>query len=493
MRACNSTAAVGYRTIGMLHSSWGDFQQAEEQFEQAIAILERISSEYPSLPQYRYQLGYAHLELSRMLMRAGRSQEARTLVQRGIEVCLQLLTQQPHSADYISLLANHYIQAVRYDIGAGKQPAADPYPVVFELLENAAHLPLIPPSPSAAESVATIGHRQRDLAFTYWGVRRLDEAGRMFQAAIQLFRKLRDEEPSDAEHWHFLADTHRELGLVLLDRNKPEEAEQELRRAIQIHEQRVAKLPDDPVNDKEWAAAYSDLARLLAKAGRSDEIAELLRREAEVNPSNGGQTDEQSVKLQSAKLLCDAGDNDGALTFFAEVIAAHPENPEAWLGRGQCRLTKGEFEAAIADFSEAIERDSSRWEPWSGRGFAHFRREEWEEAAADFSQAITRAPEKHTNWYHRGRTYLALSQWTEAVADFTRVVEGWPNEAGGWYLRSLAFSQLNQPEKALADLKRAIALGYKDVEELTSEPKFEPLRDDHEFKKLLEELQSLPK
>ena len=78
--------AVGYRTIGMLHSSWGESEQAEKSFRQAIAILDRLSTEYPAIEQYRHQLGYAHLELSRMLDKAGRSQEGQSVVDRGIEL-----------------------------------------------------------------------------------------------------------------------------------------------------------------------------------------------------------------------------------------------------------------------------------------------------------------------------------------------------------------------------------------------------------------------
>ena len=68
--------AVGYRTIAMIHSSWQEFEQAGKYFRKAIAILDRLASEHPTVQQYRHQLAYAHLEFSRMLYQTRRFQEA---------------------------------------------------------------------------------------------------------------------------------------------------------------------------------------------------------------------------------------------------------------------------------------------------------------------------------------------------------------------------------------------------------------------------------
>ena len=51
---------VGYRTLGMLHHSWQEAKQAEECYRQSIAILTTLCAEYPSIQQYRQQLGYSH-------------------------------------------------------------------------------------------------------------------------------------------------------------------------------------------------------------------------------------------------------------------------------------------------------------------------------------------------------------------------------------------------------------------------------------------------
>jgi len=103
--------AVGYRSIGILHTSWGELEQAENCFRHAIDILDRLTNEYPAVQQYRNQLGYADLEYSRMLGQSGRSQEASSVVQRGIEIYEKLLKETPDSSDYADMLAQSRAEA----------------------------------------------------------------------------------------------------------------------------------------------------------------------------------------------------------------------------------------------------------------------------------------------------------------------------------------------------------------------------------------------
>ena len=142
--------------------------------------------------------------------------------------------------------------------------------------------------------------------------------------------------------------------------------------------------------------------------------------------------------------------------------------------RGQLYVELGDWDKAAEDFSAAIKLQPDHSEAWTARAFAYFHRQQWDQAVADFSKAIELAPQVHTNWLHRGHSYLQLAQWDKAAADFTKVIEGWPDDPGGWYFRGRAYAQLNQPEKAITDLRQAIAKGFKDVEQMKTDPKARP-------------------
>jgi tetratricopeptide (TPR) repeat protein len=479
----------------MLHQSWGEFDRAENCYQKAIAILDRLSSEHPAVEQYRYQLGYAHLAFSRMLYQAGRFQEAQPIVDRGIDVYENLSAETPESADYIAPLSDFYFDALRYRVHAGTRHGDDPFRSALELMKRAENLLDAPPPPGLVpgqvHSPWAFAHKYRLLAFALRDADQFDEAEQMLQKAIRLFEKLIEKEPEDAAYWHYLADTHREVGRVLLDRKKPEEAEQELRKAVEIHDQRVAKkIPGDYVNHLEWSLAYLDLAQLLIKTGRTQDAIPLVTRGVEVAPANDGQPVKLRAQVQLANLLREAGDFDQALATYSEVIAAQPTMADAWAGRGWVYDKRGEWDKSEPDFAKVIELEPKRSEGWSGRALSHFHRQQWDPAIADFSKAIELEPNIHMNWFHRGQVYINMAQWNKAVADFSKVVEQWPADSWGWYFRAQIYSQMHRPNEAIADLRQAIATGFKDANLLKTEGKFEPLRGNDQFKKLVAELEA---
>jgi serine/threonine protein kinase/tetratricopeptide (TPR) repeat protein len=202
------------------------------------------------------------------------------------------------------------------------------------------------------------------------------------------------------------------------------------------------------------------------------------------------QPGDPEILIPLADTLYQAGTHAAALTLYSEVVARRPDLFEGWHHRGRCYLARRDFAEAYDDFTKAIELKRDSWQPWSDRAFASFHLEKWDEAVADFSKAIELSPEFHTNWFHRGHAYLRLQQWDKAAADFTRVVESWPEEPGGWHLRALAYAQSNQSNKAVSDLRQAIAKGFRDVEHLKNEPRFESLRARDDFQELIVELES---
>jgi tetratricopeptide (TPR) repeat protein len=55
-------------TIGVIRKKWGEMDEAEKAFRQAVAMLEPLVAEYPAENRYRHHLGEARRELSVLLM-----------------------------------------------------------------------------------------------------------------------------------------------------------------------------------------------------------------------------------------------------------------------------------------------------------------------------------------------------------------------------------------------------------------------------------------
>jgi serine/threonine protein kinase/Flp pilus assembly protein TadD len=212
------------------------------------------------------------------------------------------------------------------------------------------------------------------------------------------------------------------------------------------------------------------------------------------------QGDQLNVRAQLAVYLRDAGDIDGAIAQHTVVLAKDPTRFAARLARADCYFRRNDLTRAAEDYSAAIKLKPDQADAWTGRAFCNMNREQWEPAIADFSKAAELAPEVHTNWYHRGHVYMNLAQWDKAAADFSKVLDGWPDDVWARFLRAEAYAQMHRLDEAVADVRRALATGFKDVTAaqnalagLKTQPRFDPLRENDEFKKLLAALeQSLP-
>jgi eukaryotic-like serine/threonine-protein kinase len=274
------------------------------------------------------------------------------------------------------------------------------------------------------------------------------------------------------------------LGFALERQEKYGEAETRLREALTIFRKHFEE------SHKSIHLTSDTLQRVLTKKGDQVALAAFLAdKTARVSKALELQVSNVRLRIYLGKLLRDAGDFDGALVQFSEVITRNPKLADAWTARATLYLRTRQFAQAAEDCSQAIELKPDGWEGWSFRAFAHFHRQQWDESIRDFTKAIDLAPQVHTNWFHRGHIYLQLGQWDKAAADFTKVIEGWPDEPRGWHLRALAYAQLDQSDKAIADLRQAIAKGFDNVESIKNDPRLAPLRTRDDFAALLEDLE----
>ncbi len=90
---------VGYRTLGILHTSWKDLGSSERCYRNAIAIFDGLLAEDPGNQKYWEQLGYTWLGFGDMLRGGGRLEEGLAALTRGEHSFEKLLRETPNSVD----------------------------------------------------------------------------------------------------------------------------------------------------------------------------------------------------------------------------------------------------------------------------------------------------------------------------------------------------------------------------------------------------------
>ena len=82
-----------------------------------------------------------------------------------------------------------------------------------------------------------------------------------------------------------------------------------------------------------------------------------------------------------------AGDLDGAIEDYTQILRLHPKNAQMYIYRGMMHHQKGDFERAIADNSEAIRIDPQSAYAYNNRAEAYFALQRYDEAFDDFRRA----------------------------------------------------------------------------------------------------------
>ncbi|MCK5578641.1 MAG: ChaN family lipoprotein [Planctomycetes bacterium] len=98
---------------------------------------------------------------------------------------------------------------------------------------------------------------------------------------------------------------------------------------------------------------------------------------------------------------------------------------------------------------------------------------------------ITNDPQK----LHRiGVGYLQTKQYDEAAISFRKIINLSPKNAAAYYNLACAYSLNQKPDQAIDSLTRAVELGYRDFDLITTDPDLKNIRPDKRYETLLKTL-----
>jgi tetratricopeptide (TPR) repeat protein len=90
--------------------------------------------------------------------------------------------------------------------------------------------------------------------------------------------------------------------------------------------------------------------------------------------------------------------------------------------------------------------------------------------------------------FYLARGFREYGDYPRAALTLSVAAEIHPEEPLLWYKLAAAQAQMGQKENALSSLKKAIEHGFNDSEKLENDFDFKSIRDEKQFKKILEEV-----
>jgi tetratricopeptide (TPR) repeat protein len=284
-----------YQRAGYLHLILGQQDKAEAAYRKAMAILERLTEEFPADAEHRRLLLNAYHWLGQILKRTGRAQEAASLLQKNVTVSEQLVIDFPTVADY----RNHLCQA-RCALG--------------DVLEEAGQ------------------HA---------------EAEQSYRRALDLARQLLADFPTVAEYRQTLTQSQASLSRWLIQAGRLPEAEQACRETMLLHEKLAAAFPNEPAFRDGPALCHVGLGDVLWVADRFAEAETEYQRALQVRPDCG----DANWKLAWFLVNCAETPRRNparAIELTRKALARKANSGHYWKTLGLAYYRTGQWDAAIA-------------------------------------------------------------------------------------------------------------------------------------------------
>jgi tetratricopeptide (TPR) repeat protein len=425
--------AVGYRSLGYLHSSAKEFDPAEKYYRQSVEMLDALVKESGGKLEYREQLASSSLHLGSVLKATTRPAEAQKAYERAAELYEALIGEQGTLKPEQSYDLNRCYAALgQLDPGRVLKPE-------FREKLVTARRALIERDPNNYAHHVRLGDLLREQ-------NKFDEAVTAYRRAIEL----------DASQ----AAVYQNLALALNGQGKFDEGVAASRKAVEIN----------PDADGAWV----NLGVALWRAKKFDEAAAAFRRAIDLGPKDGSAYGNvghpRSVSPQVAGytnlggMLQQQGKLDESLAVWRELIDRDPKLTDAHIGLGNALLARNDTREAIVAYKHALSIDPKyaegnnhlAWvlatcsdpqsrdaalaltlakravelEPKNGPylntlGVARYRTGDWAGAIADLEKSMAlRKGGDSSDWF-----FLAMARWQLGEKDAAR---DWFDKAVKW-------------------------------------------------------------
>ncbi len=463
--------------------------EAEAADRRAVDVWDKLTADFPAVPEYRHRLARSVYGLGNHLTDQGRYSDAQAEYRRAVALLKKLVADYPREPRYLEDLAKTVMRSGVVSNRAGQPAEAEQayrqatraYREVAGMLpENArAHTDLgralaeqgdadgaiaeyreairLQPDNAASRlslgvALATKGDHDGAIAEYREAIRldpdnssahtnlgaELSNVKRDYDGAIAYFRRAIALRPDE---WR----ARTNLGITLERSGRYAAAEPAFREAL--------KLKPDSAQD------HGKLGMVLHRLGRTDEAIAECREAIRLNP------DDWSGHIKLGCLLCDEKhDYEGAAACFRRAIALDPSNENAHYDLGNALRHKGQLDGAITEYREAIRLKADFAAAYSNLGYALAGRGEPAEAEAACRKAIELKPDYAEAFVNLGRALEKQGKPAEAETACRRAIELKPELVQAHNsLGAVLSNDKRDYAGAVAAFRRAIALDPNDA------------------------------
>lgn len=255
---------------------------------------------------------------------------------------------------------------------------------------------------------------------------------------LEDFRGAEEDATAAIERNKFIVDAYQVRGIARQTLNKDREA-------IQDYEEGLKQLPENKTFLINKAVAEQDIKDYDASEKSFDQLIKLFPKY-------------ENAYLGRAQLYMAKGDTVKALDDVNKSLDISKTNPNAYVLRAEIETTyKKDYASALKDMDEAIKLEPHYAGYFINRASLKYNQDDYFGAMADYDYAIAVDPNNVMAHFNRGLLRMEVRDNNKAIEDFSFVISRSPNDIRARYNRADLYSQTGQYKKAVADYDVVLA------------------------------------
>ncbi len=173
---------------------------------------------------------------------------------------------------------------------------------------------------------------------------------------------------------------------------------------------------------------------------------------------------------------------DSAAFYFKKQIYKRAEpNAQMWFAIGGFFDDLKVYDSAVVYYRRAIQIDPGYFQAYNEAGNAFTKMEMFDSAVHYLTKAIQIKPDYANAVMNLGLAYHSMGKYDQAVVYIQNAIKLEPEKGKSYYQLACSYALGNKPEQAILYLRQAYERGYKNTDNLLSDPDLSSLADFKEF------------
>lgn len=279
-----------------------------------------------------------------------------------------------------------------------------------------------------------------------------------YDMAVESFEKAIAEDSDKAEYYI-------DYGFTLIEMENYSEAITQFNKTILSSDENIVD-PDNKITRSNNKKAYRGKAIAYFENHDYENAIKFFEYALEINEENGLNDDIRSYLADAKKY---AGDYEGAIEAYEEIIDKSKETAGAYAGIAECQALLGNYEKAIEAYDKAIKEDSNDYSFYIGKYNLYVAMNDTQNANQTIEDALSIKDTSDESVLYKGELYYMTGEIEKAHTCLKQALEAGLDEAG-FYLGRICLITENDEDAITyfenyiaSDAGRKSAAAYKEL------------------------------